>query len=224
MPTTKAERTTQLANELEQNPVNVAQALQLVAEGVDVATNAAPGAAFPLPLLTCATVAGELDVVKALVEAGADVNQRSKYGALPVYMAAMTEQPVILGYLVFKGANLDLQDANGSTPIMDALAEGNGNAARLLMKAGADLTIRNHRGLSAPELVGNLGFGGEQLRKDMHKKIADGLSNRSPSFNTAAMPQAPTTVPAAPLTMPKLRLQPRGAAKSGGQSAPNSGP
>jgi ankyrin repeat protein len=227
MPTTTAQRTAQLATELQKKPVNVAQALQLIAEGVDVATNAAPGAAFPMPLLTCAVISGEADVVKALVEAGADVNQRSKYGALPVFMAAMAKQPLILGYLISRGADLDLQGANGSTPIMDALAQGNGAAARMLMDAGADLTIRNQQGLAATDLVGNLGFSGEQLKTDMRTKLADRFSHPGsqgfsiPSghgtFNAAAKPSAP-------LTMPKLRLQPRASGPSGGNSAPNSGP
>src|SRR5262245_21477209 len=63
-----------------------------------------------------AAMAGEMDIVKALVEAGADVNVRTRDTEdTPLHMAISNGRRGIAEYLVSKGARIDIAGKNGKT-------------------------------------------------------------------------------------------------------------
>src|ERR1044071_4480718 len=70
-----------------------------------------------LEALNRATVNGHLEVVKLLVENGADVNGRGKNGNTPLYCAIENLDPELIKYLLKHGANVNAPDEAGVTPL-----------------------------------------------------------------------------------------------------------
>jgi len=57
--------------------------------------------------------------------------------------------------LIKGGANINVKDAEGNTPLIWAVIHKNSDVVKLLVKAGADITIKNNVGKDARDLAGN---------------------------------------------------------------------
>ena len=73
------------------------------------------------PLIT-ASLFGKIEVVRALVEAGADVNYQNKEGSTALHTAAFFCHPEIVGILLDNGADKNIRNNAGSTPLESVLA------------------------------------------------------------------------------------------------------
>ena len=60
-----------------------------------------------------------------------------RYGATPLYIAAMGGYVAVVQCLVEQGADIDKADEDGTTPLMAALEEGHEEVAAYLRAAGA---------------------------------------------------------------------------------------
>ncbi len=81
---------------------------------------------------------GDLAAVKALLDAGADVNERDQLGATPLLDAAWYGNEQIVRLLVEGGARVDAtHDEGGSTPLDYAVLRGNEAIVHLLLERGA---------------------------------------------------------------------------------------
>ena len=67
------------------------------------------------PLVT-ATVFGNIEAVKLLIKAGADLNAQDAQGSTPVFVAAFFCRPEILKLLLEKGADQSIPNKEGRTP------------------------------------------------------------------------------------------------------------
>jgi hypothetical protein len=67
------------------------------------------------PLVT-ATVFGNIEAAKLLIEAGADLNAQDTQGSTPVFVAAFFCRPDILKLLLEKGADQSIPNKEGRTP------------------------------------------------------------------------------------------------------------
>lgn len=81
---------------------------------------------------------GSLDLVKALVRAGANVNNRASDGDTPLFVAARNGQTDVCDYLIKKGAS-DLDFA-----LCVAAAMGNTEICKMLMSAGASPEVSHY--------------------------------------------------------------------------------
>jgi ankyrin repeat protein len=92
--------------------------------------------------------------VRALIEAGANVNVRDKNGETPLHLAAREFRLAAAAMLLAYGAKVDTQDNQGNTPLFRAVFEsrGRGEMIRQLLTAGADKTLVNRYGMS-PEMA-----------------------------------------------------------------------
>lgn len=91
-----------------------------------------------------ATRRGFLDVVKYLVEEGADINKKNKYGETPLMEACAYGQFEVAEFLLVKGANINYQNPyNGFTPLLTVTRRFRCvyPLIELLLKWGADPNI-----------------------------------------------------------------------------------
>jgi ankyrin repeat protein len=98
---------------------------------------------------------GDVRIILALLEGGADVNARDRYGQTALMLAAHAGHREVVEALIRYRANLDIIAKYGLSALMLALVAGHEEVARLLVKAGADLSLR---GSGAPGFAGKTAY------------------------------------------------------------------
>ena len=98
------------------------------------------------PLHLAAESNPDPNVVRALLEAGADVGARAYYGQTPLHFAGTNENSEVAALLLEAGADVNARERMGRTPL-HAAAAGNENPAviELLIEAGADVQAVGNR-------------------------------------------------------------------------------
>lgn len=94
-------------------------------------------------------------IFKYLIEDGANANLQDVNGE-SVTHKLISSFPELIESLKDAGANLNLQDRYGMTPVMQAALNGNVDAIRALVKSEVDLKKRNVIGQTAYDLGSNL--------------------------------------------------------------------
>jgi ankyrin repeat protein len=120
--------------------------------------------------LMMAALKGQTDVVRELIDRGADVN---KTGWTPLHYAATGGHVPIIQMLLEAHAYIDAESPNGTTPLMMAAYYGTAAAVRALIEAGADPVVKNQLGLSAED------FAKRAERKDVVEMIATRVRQRN---------------------------------------------
>lgn len=101
---------------------------------------------------------GDLAMVRALVEHGADINEKNAYGATALMMAAgaglVTPQTYqgdtgVLKYLIQRGADVNAVGGNDTTALRYAVMHGNARSAQVLLDHGADINAGRGSGQTA---------------------------------------------------------------------------
>jgi len=121
--------------------------------------------------LMMASLKGQLDLARKLVDRGADVN---KPGWTPLHYAATNGHLKVMELLLNENAYIDAASPNGTTPLMMAAHYGSPAAVKLLLEAGADPTIRNQLGLTA------IDFAYRANRTDAAEMIAEAIRRSKP--------------------------------------------
>lgn len=105
-----------------------------------------------------ATQYGAFGRVKELVEAGWDVNQPDHETVTLLHWAAINNRREIIEYLLSKGAIVDAVGGElQSTPLHWATRQGHLEATVLLVRAGADPTLRDAEGCACLHLAAQFG-------------------------------------------------------------------
>ncbi|MBX3068909.1 MAG: ankyrin repeat domain-containing protein [Thermomicrobiales bacterium] len=89
---------------------------------------------------------GDLEGIRAAIEAGEDVDTRDAQGRTPLMTATYANQPAAFALLLELGGNVDLQDDMLNNPFLYAGAEGLMDILKLANNAGADPAITNRYG------------------------------------------------------------------------------
>jgi len=87
-----------------------------------------------------------LEVVKFLVNKGADVNAEDSNKVVPLHSLAVRNSASAIAILTAKGANVDAKDYGGNTPLHFAAINNAKDAVALLVKKGADIESRENYG------------------------------------------------------------------------------
>lgn len=103
--------------------------------------------------LVIAILKKSMELVKLLVENGADVNQQIDYGRTPVYMATIDNQIQMVRYLLSHDADPNIAKSNGVTSLWVAAQEGYSELTRLLAEAKADVHACDYDGWTALHIV-----------------------------------------------------------------------
>jgi hypothetical protein len=77
-----------------------------------------------------------IQVTRYLVEQGAHINARDKFGQTPLHTAANIE---VVKYLIAHGANVNVQDHNGWTPLHEAVFRDKANIVKILVEHGSHI-------------------------------------------------------------------------------------
>jgi ankyrin repeat protein len=85
-----------------------------------------------------------LDIVRILIEHGADVNARDESGGTVLFFALGDNTPVeVIKFLLTRGAHPGLKDDYGTTVLHEAAAEGLTDLVALFLDSGTDVDLRD---------------------------------------------------------------------------------
>jgi len=94
--------------------------------------------------ITQAAFDKKYEIVKSLIEGGADVNARRKDGTPLLMLASAHGQIEIVRLLIDNGADINIQSKSGSTALIWALVYDHPDIAKLLLERGADVTAQDY--------------------------------------------------------------------------------
>ena len=166
---------------------NIREVQAAISVGADVSEVCICAGSRITPIVSAA-VSGSLDIVKKLVDAGADINQRKmngesalsdavyfNYYEIAEYLLERGADPNIVAYegltplavsenarmvklLLAYGADPNIPDAEGDLPIVARIDNGDYESVRLLIDAGTDLDKKNNFGESARARAARVSF------------------------------------------------------------------
>jgi len=129
----------------------------LVQKGADVFSTSGKGS----PLHEAAEE-GMLDIVKRLIDLGADAGARDEYGRAALSYAAEEGNVDVVRYLLSNGANPNDKDDDDRTALIYGAHEGQAEVVKALLAAGAQATMKDRRGMNAldyaAEELGSMGL------------------------------------------------------------------
>ena len=94
---------------------------------------------------------GNTQQVKAFLDRGVKVNERTSDGSYALNHAAVENQVKVMRILLARGADPNVQNSQGDTPLICATkyAGGKATTVRLLVEADTDLGVRDNKGKTA---------------------------------------------------------------------------
>ncbi len=104
-----------------------------------------------------ASAHGHLDVMRGLLNAGANPNVRTSDGSTALFAAAREGQHEAAQILLAANAEIDATANNGDTALMIASKNGHADVARALLTAGANVNAKNNSGSTALLLASEWG-------------------------------------------------------------------
>ena len=126
---------------------------------------------------------GNIEIVKLLVEAGANIELKNVALQSPLSIAAEKNHGDIAEYLIDKGADIHSRGPNGLQPIHFACSHGKRNIIELLLSRGVDINILNHKN-SLLDFTTNLEGGNLEATKTL---VENGIDKKyfTPAFKEA---------------------------------------
>jgi uncharacterized protein len=108
--------------------------------------------------LIWATFYNNLDLLKWLLENGADINHQDKVGYSALHFAGQEKNLETAKLLLAKGANLEITDKHGNTPLWTAIfnSKGDYRLVKLFVTNGANLDIENKHNMTPRKLANTI--------------------------------------------------------------------
>ncbi|MCE9539571.1 MAG: ankyrin repeat domain-containing protein [Bacteroidetes bacterium] len=115
--------------------------------------------------LISSAIYGNVSLLKWLIDNGANINHQDKNGYCALHFAGQEKKVEIATLLLDKGANLELTDTHGNTPLWTAVfnAKGDATVADLYIQKGANLNHLNKHQRTPRQMAET--FGGFNLTK-----------------------------------------------------------
>ena len=104
-------------------------------------------------LLQAASVDGRSDVVRWLLERGADPNSQQNDHVPPIHLATVNGRPEVIQTLLEYGVDIHSTDKDGRTPLHLASSSGKVEVVRLLLEHGANANLVDNDGCTPLSLT-----------------------------------------------------------------------
>ena len=91
----------------------------------------------------------DLNLIKYLIENGANINIANKIGQTPLMIAISANNIMLSKYLLDRGADINIKNKYGQTPLMLAVESNNPSTVKWLIEKGADVIEKDTQGKSA---------------------------------------------------------------------------
>jgi ankyrin repeat protein len=118
---------------------DTARLVSLIESGTDVNEPDVEGATA----LHWAVYEDQLEATRILLAAGANPKLESRYGVMPLYLAAVSGHAPLIESLLDAGADASAFGPNGETMLMTAARTGVPEALSALLEAGAEIDVRD---------------------------------------------------------------------------------
>jgi len=92
---------------------------------------------------------GQVEVVRDLIEKGANVNWKKQAGETALMKAAHGGHADVVRILIEKGADVNADDMSGETALLAAALYGHTDVVRMLIEKGADVNAKDNTGGTA---------------------------------------------------------------------------
>lgn len=102
-----------------------------------------------------AAKAGDVEAARALLQSGADINAKDRYGQTALMLAAHHGHPALVDLLIERKADLNVTAKFRLSALMLAVIAGHAGIVRALVRAGADLSLQ---GTGAPGFAGKTAY------------------------------------------------------------------
>lgn len=107
----------------------------------------------PPPLILRAAKKNDIDAVRALIEAGADVNESGLHGITALMYAAEKNHAELAALLIAHGADVNAKNIMGWTALMKAANKNYVETVTLILANGADTTATDDDGKTALQIA-----------------------------------------------------------------------
>lgn len=104
-------------------------------------------------VLCVAAMTGPAQVVKTLIDQGANINTKVNDGMTPLHVAATNGHEDVANLLIAEGADINAKGNNGGTPLHFAAMNGFNGVVKLLIIKGANVKAKANDGLTPLDLA-----------------------------------------------------------------------
>lgn len=160
--------------------------------------------------ISYASQLGQLDVLKYMIEKGADINKSDSAGQTPLHFAAENGQLKVMRYIIEHGAVVNVSDTSGDTPLMRSVWAQELEASRFLIDRAANINAANKNGDTPLHIASTYGFAelAELLvSRGANPNIKD-HSGKTPADVVCSAPGRGKAVPAILTAVPAISRKP----------------
>ena len=100
-----------------------------------------------------ASLGGQLDVIKFLIEKGAKADLKNTSAETPLHYAAYGGSTNVTQFLIKKGLEVNAKNLYGYSPLHYAVLAGKKDAADILVSSGADINLKTGQGNTPLDLA-----------------------------------------------------------------------
>ncbi|MCF6776219.1 ankyrin repeat domain-containing protein [Thiotrichales bacterium 19X7-9] len=128
--------------------------------------------------LHLAAMFNQLEIINYLLDHGADINARDRYGNTALFYAVLNGHLSIVEQLLWRGAEANTINQDGDTPLHEASEESEYIIIEALLKYGADISIKNAEGHTADQLTDYFDIRQDEINSELLVAAESGQTDK----------------------------------------------